>query len=571
MPGLPIVFYTVIGLIWAQSRAGFENRGAESRNARLQGIGVLAATMVSAVAITLWAVGDFQGALGEQQARKLANKRQWEPAMDRAAGAQRMRLAIEGYLAAAYQYNAIGFEAAADRYSRMVRMLRRVRSRDSIPPNIRALAREDTKAFEHYGGRCLASGAQLLARVPGYPGVASRLAETLLMKQRLEVAQEKLGLIEKARPYTEAAYRWMRAEYEWDPYNPRAALSLFQLSANRPMRERLDVLRVPLRAGPRPAGGRADAFRVGQTRLMLDLFGPFEQALASLLEEEGFDTTFEALLAQAEAAVQSEDPATWPDPYVPETLRLGARHGKLTRRFDEAARLAGLAADAAERISDRFPTAVSSALIDQSRYLLLAYPAEAARSVAVCREAIDRWPAVGDRLRQLQLRESLAFYLLAAGQERAAREHLRGLASDVGQELTDAQLDGIIGHGLREVCSAIAGPLPPDQRPAWYRERLARSVALVPDNPETQMLAAFEDFREGESEAGIAHLKVMEEHVSDRRSFAWALQMARRAFPEDAALARFAKARLPGAATQTAPAGAPGPPATRGAATTQAG
>jgi len=564
MPGLPLVFYTVVGLIWAQSRENAETLPPETiaQEGKFKRVGGLAAVIVVSGVIAAWSIGDFQGALAERQARKLADDQQWEAALDQAAGAQHVRLAIEGYLAAAYQYNVIAFEAAADRFARMSRMLARVSDRGSLPPNIRALALEDAAAFETYGARCLSSGVQLLTRVPAYPMVAGRLAEMFLMKHRLEALHKQLGLIEEAHSYLEAAYGWMRTEYERDPYNPWVALRLFQLSTNRSMLERVDLLRIPLRAGPRPEPGRADAFRVGGTRLMLDLFGRFEEALASLLNEAEFQPTLDALLSEAEAAAALPDAVTWPDPYVPETLRLAARHRKLNRRFAEAARLAGLAADASEQIVDRFPTAVSNALIDQCRYLLLGDPDTPERAVAACQEAIRRWPASGDRLRGLRLRQSLAFYLLAAGKEQTARQELRNLAERLAQTLTNEQLDRIIGYGLGEVCSEIAGALSPEQRPSWYVERLARSLELVPDWPETRMLASFEAFRAGRSSEGVAHLAAMEKTLNDPRAFARALRMVCQAFPNDATLARFAASRLPASATQNAAALAPFTPVT---------
>jgi len=574
MPGLPIVFWTVVALAWVRVRpAAGRGWSVPVPYRRAVGIGGLGAALVGAAFIGTSASVDFQGALAQRQSAALAGRGQWDAALQQAALAQRGRWSIEGWLAAAHQYHTVAHEAATDRFARLARMLGRFENPGQIPANVRTLADEDHKAFELYASECLGSGIQLLNRMPGYPWTAGRMAETLLMKQRVEAELATLGLIEQAGSYLEAAYHWMRTEYERDPYEPWSALRLFGLvgELGRPMEEQLNVLCVALRGGPRPPGESADAFRVGAGPLRLDLFGEFESALASLLGDEDYRTTLDAWLEQAEAAVQADAPpngspdaqAAWPDRYVPEILRLAARDRKLTRRFAEAAALADLAAQTSERIVDRFPESVSNARIDQSRYLLLSAPEAPERAVDTCRMAIDRWPmVVGDRVRGLRLRQSLAYYLLAAGREADARQVLVDLASERGQPLTDAQLDRIIGYGLGEVCLELAGALPSEQRPESYADFLARSIELVGDWPETRLLAAFEAFEAGRSADAVAHLERMEQLIDDPMTFAGALRMALQAFPEDAVLAAFARPRLEALADRMPPAATGSAPAT---------
>ena len=552
MPGLPIVFYTVIGLIWSLSREPNQQAVQVTAGKRITGVASLAGTIVLAIVISMLAGRDFQGALAYPKAGALAAQHQWDQALAETEVGQYGRFSVESHLAAAAQYNLIAYQAATHRLDQMRRMLGRLEEPNRPTSRIKTLAQEDRAVFENYAALCLSSGGRLLERMPDYPMVAGRMAEILLMTQQIEIAEQRIGLRQEVRSYLGAARSWLQVEHDRDPYDMWVALQLFRLSKDQTLIDRLNLLRIPLRAGPRPPGGRADEFVVGKDRLILDLFGELEAGLAALLSEADYRQTLEQLLTAANQAMESDPGTAWPDPYVPETYRLAARDRKLTRQFAKAAELAGMAARAAERIVDRFPTAVADALIDQCRYLLLAYPNEPERAVAACREAIERWPTTGDRRRALRLRQSLAAYLLATGQEQVARDAILAEAASLSQSVQPDRLDRIIGHGLGEICAEMAGALPVEQRPAWYADRLARSLELLPDWPETRLLAAFSAFETNRPDEGIAQLEIMEKLVDDPSSLAGALQTLLRAFPQNNQLLDFARVRFPVQATPAA-------------------
>lgn len=580
-PGLPVVFYTVVGLIWAQARAVRPPRRYIRRMGRGASWAGLAAGLAMSWFLAVAAERDWKGALAEASAGTALSKQRWDESMILADQSGRWRLSVEDRVVAAHDFNLAAYQAARYYWEQMGRMLQRLGPSGTPPSNILELAKEDAAAFAFYKDQCFGSGQQLLSRMPAYPGVAGRLADMLLCWQGVELAEQRLGLRKEGRSFMEQARQWALLEFQRDPTDARLAMMLLQISVNQPIGHRIDILRAVFRGGPRPVEPEPPGASLFDRRLVLDPISEFEPVLMHLGQDPEFATTLEKLLEQARAAVDRPI-SDWPDPYVPETFRLAGRDRMLKQRFPEAIELAELAARASERIADRFPEAPAYALMDRTRYRLLAFPNDPGRAVASCEEAIERWPAGSDRRRGLALKRSLAYYLLAAGDEPAARAQLASL----GESLTPEQMDRVVGAGLGDVCQGIAAVLGSGTLPAWFAARLQRSIELVPDWPTTRWLAASLAFSTRDSQGGIDQLKAFENALNDPEQAAAALQALKARFPQDSLLNEYVESRLttlpaPGALpVETRPAGTtqpgvvvpavapefgqPGPPADRG-------
>ena len=557
MPGLPVFFYTVLGLIWAQRRSGRAiDAPAKLWSRPLQWIAIAGALLAGGGVATA-ATEDFKGALADYQVTACIDRNKWDDSLAQAARAGANRLSVEARLSAAYYYNLVAYLAAEHRWGQMRDMLARLEQAGRIPPGAVQLAKEDSTTFDYYAGQCVQSGQQLLARMPAYPAIAGRIAETLLLRQQVDVAEQRLGLRQDVRPFVQAAWQWMKLEHDRDPTDPLATYRLLQLSQGRPPAELIDLLREVLRGGPQPIHPDPPGTSLFTAGLSLDLFVDFEPVIASFIHDKEYIATIDRLVAQARPAVDLP-PSAWPDRFVPETLRLAARDRKLTRRFAEAAEFAALAAQAATRITDRFPALTAYALIDRTRYVLLADPNEPTLAVEACRQAIAHWPASADRRMGLALRRSLALYLLAAGDETGARQQIASL----DEPLVPPQLDRLVGMGLGELCLSVAGAFSFEDLPPWLPQRLTRSLELTPDWPVTRRLAATLALARHDSTAAIGHLKAMEAALNSPDQTAAALQAVGQQFPQDKQLQAFIKERLatrPSTATSEAPEHVPVP------------
>jgi O-antigen ligase len=573
MPGLPLIFFTTIGLIWAVAgsgsrewkgrlatethTAGVEDRDRQSRlpvrgtqtgdregaePLRLDplpyGQGpvtairspqsvlryvLLVAGLLAGGAILTAAVRDWQGALADTAVGQSIDRQEWEEALAKAAVAGRYRLSIEDFVSAGDQATRAAHAAAihqvrqlqdtAERAAQPQKPAELGRQPGIDPLQITHLAREDAIRFDRYFSACLAEADTLLRRMPAYPHVAGLVADVWLARQALEAAEQQLGLRPEAGSYIDEARQWMLLEYMRDRLDAENAVRLFQLSGHRPLAERLNLLRLPLRRGP---------------------IHPFvEPALFRLMQEPRFEPLINQLLSQAELALAAPV-EEWPDRYAPETLRLAALAHRLQGNVGNSAAMAIEAARLLERIQDRFPRALAYARMDRARYLLLADPVHAERAVESASEAIAGAPWLAGDERVGFLRD-LALYHLAAGNEEAARTTFRASGEP---EMPAEMVEHNIGYAYGELYQAFMRQEPGRRPPAWD-QWLERSLQLVPDWPTGQLLAARRALELGQSMSAVAHLKNAQQYL-DAEQMQGMVESLLAEFPDDQLLRAYA-------------------------------
>lgn len=544
MPGLPLVYSTVLGLLWAATR---ERDGAERHARRFGGpiraAGLAAGVIVCGATLAISA-RDWQGALADYSITRLSSKMEWDSALNQAEIAANGRLSIEGRLSAANLTNLAATQAAGYRWQQLQRMLVRQERPDRLPVGVLDLIREDVAAFGVYRDKALASGQLLLERMPGYPNAAARMADVLMIQEQIEHLQEKLGLIEKAQSYLPKIQVLLLAEFERDRLEPVHGLRAFEACGDKPLTERVDFLRMPLRSGP----FWPTSFEMGSP-LGLDLMEGVDPAIGTLLDDAGFPMLLDRLVQTGHTARQDPDSDACLRSYIPEAVRLAARARMLNREFAAAAELAALAVELSQKIESRFPNAVSLALIDQAQYLLLAFPNDPAKALAACQASIKRWPTTGNQDHARAVRRNLAFFLLAAGDEEQARQQLTS-TREAGSE---AELSYLVGVAYSELCQQIAGLLPPQERPAWFAGALERSLRLAPDWPNTRLLATHVSLEIGDSLTAMNHLAEAEKILRDPSRFQSALMALTQRFPDNPELQAFVKQRMPTERTAPSP------------------
>jgi len=540
MPVLPIIFYTLIGLIWACSREP-EDRPAASRRPGWVGVVALAGAVLLAWSMVNAVWRDWKGALADGRVQDYADRRQWDSALNQAVAATRGRLVLESQISANLQVTRVAVAAAAYRLEQLRTMLSR-NSSLADPIHLRELGKTDAADFDRYFEVAMRSGTQLWQAMPGIHYVAGWLAQILVEKNELESLKPTLGLEPVQGPYLAGARGWLEAEYRRDRFNTSVALNLLALSGNRPIGERVDLLRIPLRLGPDPAGSIA-AIRAAVRQILSR-------------ERNSFYHYVEGLTKRAEQAADvPPDPDRRPDPYAPETLRLQAIALGIEGHHAEAASLAAQAVQLYEsdRLRFHYPTALAYGLRDQAFHLLLADPDDPRKAADAARRAVEAWPATTHSPDQLgSIQRQLLLCLLAAGDYGAASDLVVEEYSPASRE----ELSARMGSALADLCGMFMDR-PPEERPGMMDEWLTRSLESAPNHPQARWLAADLALDEGRTADAIEHLKVIETVVTNRQQLDSMLEALTARHRDNAELQAYARSRSSAERPATRPSSAP--------------
>lgn len=536
MPVLPVIFYTIIGLLWACSsdpQRDFAESHAVSRP-WLRPVGLVAAAL-GAVVIFGMVRRDWEGAVADGRVPELIEQQKWDVALAQAQKGSQNRLVIESLISAGLNGTEAAHGAARSQFEQFRAMLAR-QSGQANRARIRSIAEQDVAKFDGYARRCLELGGGINPEVqkglwqfvPGIHSVASYMADVLLMKSELESLKQGLGMQPDEAAFLQNARQWLELDYLRDRFDTTAALRLLRLSGHMPMEYRVELLRIPLRQGPSPLGSAETIEAI------------LRQILAS--EQQAFDGVMNVLQQKAQQASGVQDPDRWPDPYAPETFRLEAMAAKVAGRHEDAVGYSEKAAALCDspKLLFYYPTALACALGDLARFQLLAEPDQPGKAVETCRRAIQAWPETerSDDLVQ-NLRRELSLYHLAAGNEAAAGEIIRDQVHAGAEE----RLRRTIGYGLVELCGMFVDR-ERSSRPRAFGEWMTRSLTLAPDYPKARWLAARVALEEGNTDQAIEHLKIMVPKLDDERQAAAFLQPLAEAYPESVQLLTFIESVL---------------------------
>lgn len=550
-PGLPAVWYTVLGLTWALMR---RDDGPAARARPFPGVvrqGGLIAAGIATITIAAWSHGDFSAALAQARAQALLDEHDWTNAVQDADAAARRRLGAEEYVEARYFRVQARLTVAQAHLDLLSTSLQQPPSKDeTVEAARRALHERDLETVRQQIVAAQPDVAVLLNGAPGYPNVAGALGRTLL---RWLSAEQRLGHAPKeaaARGLQDQARALVRQEFLRDRLNLNAAVECLAVWPDAPIAERLDWLRIPLRAGPVP--------------------GEYRSVVAAVMQEEGFPAAFSALMDAAHAASDAPGPSQWPDRYAPETYRVAAfatdvqAHSILAspdiktlddfaaayeharRLWQQSADLAGGAARMYGGIRIAHPTLVSVALTERAEFLFQADPDAPQRAVDACDEAVDQVPPIGDRdARVRAIQRQRVRYLIAGAEESTALPLLAELAGP--GEAAARQL----GIGYVALCREYL-TFPPALRPASFAVWVDRAAALAPDR--LDLLRADTAYAAGEDEMAVQALREAEAAGAHPAEIEDWLARALAGRPDSKVLQDFAAAhRAAGRTTQPVP------------------
>lgn len=477
LAGLPAVFYTLLGTLWAAARGSGgappeetlarliqESASAPRRpsgGARLAAVAALAlAVAAGALALRNWC-----GALREQVAEEALARRDFAAAvtgfdfardhlLDPVRQLINQSRAVDARLGLAGEALAALAPPPSTRPDLATRPDTATND-DEKPARLRRQAVE--RAREAYD-----AAEHLHQRAPTvlYSAMSAARAAELVA-----AALRPVEPAEAARWWGAAEHAW-RVQRVWRPFDAETLLALLRFDA--PLAEHVRLLRDALRSlDGRTEGGPA--------------FDELRRSWAAALRRLAGRKGFEEALAQLQAAVGPASPETDLDSLIaslaPEVLRLAAHAEARRGNYSAAQQLAARAAELYGPMRPRFPTLQSVALWEQAEFTLRESPERALAAAELLRTASARLPLIQPQKYEEMVRpfrRRLAVALLAADRR-----------SEAVAALADAQTGAAdASRILADECVELAAAdirLPPQHRPPVERW-LALGLQMQPDH-----------------------------------------------------------------------------------------
>jgi O-antigen ligase len=489
--GVPTVFYTLLGLVWALSATpttSWVPRLARANRGRV-GAGVVAGLV--GVAVIVAAQRDFAAARSAFRVDELLAKEDYDGAIQAAQrGVQRLnpqRAVVNLYRLA----EANGRAAAVLQRRGVDRQQRAARTQ---PPdqNLLGLAERDFLASAQHAEEANRRLAQLVSRSPGFLN-HGLLEYQVALLQAYNAAM--LGAADQEDLFLRQAAAAIERELRRQPFEFEVVAPYIEARGSAlPPEEAFRVLARPLRHG--------------------QMTQPCLEILFRLLQVPSMAQGFGAVAERARTQVTGETPETEVDGelWAPELLRLSAavliRYG----RYGEAAEHLSLAARGYERIAGAAPIGATSCYSDLSLCLMLDVPDQPERALEAARRAAALAPESEEgRALRRGARQRMVAYYLAAGDEEQALTLLRGLAPPGASE-EDARHE--MGLRYSRLCRELlqrrtpdGGRIPPNRLPASFPVWVDRAVELVPENPAAHLVAADLALVRGEDAVAARHLR----------------------------------------------------------------
>jgi len=496
--GVPILFYTVIGLIWALSgygAPGLAHYLSATRARRVITVFVGGAVGLAALVMTQQ---DFAAARGVYRAREAFLESDYDEAI-RLASLATNRLNPQRSLTNLYRLSEAHLQAAE--YLQHRAGDRKRRAHDTEPPNARllALAEEDYRLSDE---RCEeGSGAlkELVLRSPGY--INHGRVEYWLNITRARSATARNNL-EKSRALLEDAVAAIRRELLRQPFSPSVAADYMRAQRNLAgsaldLAEVVDVFARPLRHH--------------------QVTGSYVDILAELAAEPEFDRQLEALLREAANALTTppiDDQTGEPrETWTPEKLRLLATVRFMQGDYHGAREVLELAASAYDAIAGAVPFGAASCYAELADCWFFSEPNDPPLALASATRAITLAPVSrSGRLLILSVQTRMVDYFLAANEEEKAKHLLRETGPSTA---TDEDVLRELAARYRKMCESLlgrreAGGLlrkPPADLVPKLQRWATRAIELNPDDPLAHYLAADLAFYVGDDDVTAKHLR----------------------------------------------------------------
>ena len=478
LAGVPAVFYTLVGTLWATCRLASQPRPADAladlikTSAHPTDGRALRPIVAGAVAVALavgggWlTVRNWAGVLREEAASVAFARGDFAQAAEGYDFAEsRLLDPVRQLVNRGYAMHA-RLGAAREAYEAFYAEQTSAASAPGSQPTTTAASDHAAELRHAAIERCeqtYTAAGRLSQQAPTLmhtAAVAARAAE--LLGDLYDTAGEV-----RARDWWRRAGGAWREQRKWRRYDFETLLALTQYPA--PPNYHAGLLRDALRC--------TTARRRWGPPLTFDgLRWEWQQALRRLAARKGFADTVREFLAVIGPVAPETDLDTLVASRAPEVYRLAAHAAALRGDFSSARLYAARAALLYEPMRPRFPMLGSIALLEQAEFVLRGSPEQAQLAVDLLREAIEQLPQIQQQKYDAMarpFREWLAIALLAAGAEDRAGTVLGTMLGD----------DGPVSAALAETYVRLVVLYirrPPEQRPD-LEQWLAAALRYKPD------------------------------------------------------------------------------------------
>ncbi|UCG32792.1 MAG: O-antigen ligase family protein [Phycisphaerales bacterium] len=540
VPGLPAVYFTVLGLIWAMSRedeadevAGLRRPAPSLRKLIVLGVAVLALCNAALY------YRDWTGVRAQYDASRAFNQSRYGGAIQAAEFAAAARLEPHRKLESRVRLAGIYSAVAEACIQRAHQRAARVRAGEIEMETAQPLIDEDLALAEEP----LEKGLELTQRLRdgfaiGYADLGMIEADLcrLLLEHAVLQGKSRPALADELRV---RATRALQVELLRHRFSEPLVLRYLGLAVGIPVAEQIEMLCGPLRGGT-----ASPSLYVAAEQLSLQQ--PFAQAL-------GF------LLAQAEEDLRSGDPLRWKYVFSPEACRIAAALEGRGERFASAVVLLDRAVRlySQGRNAELLSLCRSQTLLEQAWFTFLNDPLHPEEAIRLSQEAVYTVPPIGrGEVFRNPMYAQLITLAVAVGDHDMARAWAERLYPDLDAE----SFKVMIGTDA----AVVADLLMRKDLPQAF-DFVEQSRRLAPEAPRAMWTDARWAFRHEDYDRVIAVLSRLLE-LDDPRRVALFLQAAVNDRPDAAPLREYheqlvAAGRIPAPPTATAPVAEPDLPA----------
>ncbi|MBK9118526.1 MAG: O-antigen ligase family protein [Phycisphaerales bacterium] len=437
LPGVPILFFTLLGIVWAlSSDAAVRPSGPTPALGRIRLAGILALLAGLATAGLAWQ--NWAGVRAEVRAMRAEERGDFATAATAYRVAQARLIDPPRILLSRLQAVRMEYEGAVARAQQWASLPATTTAADPTS------AEETWRAAVRLGEAAFDGARQLAAHAPAMPDVERLTARSAELLMRLYAARQ---LAEAGHWSEEARQAWLR-QRKLTPFDVEALLSLEEYPAT--LGTRIALMRDALREGTTESAWLWRLARVLELPGAQEVVGRFIAAVGPITPQSDLDAINLSM--------------------APETRRLAAAVAGLRGDFDRAAVEAGRAAELYAPLKSRLPLNESRAWAEQAEYLWRSSTTNTSQAIAAMRRALDALPVVQTQQRaalELPLRRKIVFCHLLADDVDAALAEVKAILGPAAEraaveaELLAVLRDAAAGLVARETIDQLARTLCP--------------------------------------------------------------------------------------------------------------